>query len=70
MWLLPSGPDQVGEALARANLSGSDIGNGRRKHNPSERQTDQQKALIVFSDDVRVIFFKLGNVGLCLRTGS
>jgi len=27
LWLLPSGPDQVGEALARANLSRLDIGN-------------------------------------------
>jgi hypothetical protein len=26
LWLLPSGSDQVGEALARANLSIRDIG--------------------------------------------
>jgi len=26
LWLLPSGPDQVGEALARANPSNPDIG--------------------------------------------
>jgi len=29
LWLLPSGPDQVGEALARANLSNPDIGGCR-----------------------------------------
>ena len=58
MWLLPSGPDQVGEALARANLSAPDIGKRRGKHNPSERQSQLQKPVFVVANDIWVVFFK------------